>query len=109
MTEPASMAELQAMGKGKFSLSGELTFTSVASLWRKGEYPFPNTNRVALDLSEVIHSDSAGLALMVEWLRQSKTRDAIIEIHNIPKQMLSLARTAGIDFLLEMPEPKSQE
>jgi len=105
MRKPGSSAELRAMEKGKFSLSGELIFASVPDLWRKGERRlFTNTtNSVVLDLGEVIHSDSAGLALMVEWLRQSEIRNTIIEFQNIPKQMLSLARTAGIDFLLEAP------
>nr|VFJ48684.1 MAG: phospholipid transport system transporter-binding protein [Candidatus Kentron sp. FW]VFJ63617.1 MAG: phospholipid transport system transporter-binding protein [Candidatus Kentron sp. FW] len=101
MTKPVSSAELRATGKGNFSLSGELTFISVPKLWRKGEYPFIDTKKIALDLGEVTHSDSAGLALMVAWLRKSKSQNVTISFRNIPQQMLSLARTAGIGFLLE--------
>nr|VFJ77139.1 MAG: phospholipid transport system transporter-binding protein [Candidatus Kentron sp. FW] len=105
MTKPVFFAELRATGKGNFSLSGELTFISVPNLWRKSEHPAANTNgKVVLDLGEVTHSDSAGLALMVAWLRQSRDQNATIMFRNIPQQMLSLARTAGVDFLLEAPD-----
>nr|VFK64220.1 MAG: phospholipid transport system transporter-binding protein [Candidatus Kentron sp. UNK]VFK71027.1 MAG: phospholipid transport system transporter-binding protein [Candidatus Kentron sp. UNK] len=101
MTETASNTELRATGEGEFSLSGELTFASVPSLWRKAKYPFPDTHGITLDLGGVIHSDSAGLALMVEWLRESNMRGATLAFQNIPTQMLSLARTAGIDAFFD--------
>nr|VFK55999.1 MAG: phospholipid transport system transporter-binding protein [Candidatus Kentron sp. TUN]VFK58225.1 MAG: phospholipid transport system transporter-binding protein [Candidatus Kentron sp. TUN]VFK62149.1 MAG: phospholipid transport system transporter-binding protein [Candidatus Kentron sp. TUN] len=110
MIEPVSSAELHAVGKGEFSLSGELTFATVPNLWRKGGRLFTDTNKmIILDLGEVIHSDSAGLALMMEWLRQSESQNIIIQFQNIPKQMLSLARTSGIDFLLEAPEQRERK
>nr|VFK46486.1 MAG: ABC-type transporter Mla maintaining outer membrane lipid asymmetry, MlaB component, contains STAS domain [Candidatus Kentron sp. TC]VFK48950.1 MAG: ABC-type transporter Mla maintaining outer membrane lipid asymmetry, MlaB component, contains STAS domain [Candidatus Kentron sp. TC]VFK60674.1 MAG: ABC-type transporter Mla maintaining outer membrane lipid asymmetry, MlaB component, contains STAS domain [Candidatus Kentron sp. TC] len=104
MIESVSHSELRATGKGKISLSGELTFISVPGLLRKGKNLFPDTDKITLDLGEVVHSDSAGLALMVEWLRQSKIQNKTLEFQNIPKQMLSLAKTAGIGFLLDASE-----
>nr|VFK26193.1 MAG: phospholipid transport system transporter-binding protein [Candidatus Kentron sp. MB]VFK30844.1 MAG: phospholipid transport system transporter-binding protein [Candidatus Kentron sp. MB]VFK75261.1 MAG: phospholipid transport system transporter-binding protein [Candidatus Kentron sp. MB] len=107
MIDPTSSATLHFTKEGEFSLSGALTFVSVSNLWRKKKTYFAKSNRIVLDLGKVIHSDSAGLALLVEWLHQAEIRNAIIEFRNIPQQMLSLARTAGIESLLETPEQRN--
>ncbi|VFM98246.1 MAG: anti-sigma-factor antagonist [Candidatus Kentron sp. G] len=96
-------AELHVVEKNTFAITGELAFSSVPNLWRKNKHLFTNTSaatrEIVIDLDEVLRTDSAGLALMIEWLRRANNQNIILRFQNIPKQMLSLAKMAEVDFL----------
>ena len=66
----AAMAdyELKDNGDGQFSLSGEMTFDTAERILAKSERPFEQHTRIEVDLSGVTQSDSAGLALLLEWV-----------------------------------------
>ncbi len=78
-------------------LSGELSFATVGSLLTEFSQRSQTPPKV-LDLSEVSRTDSAGLALLIEWLKQSAT----ITFRNIPEQMQSLATVSGVQELLSL-------
>nr|VFJ44848.1 MAG: phospholipid transport system transporter-binding protein [Candidatus Kentron sp. FM]VFJ45797.1 MAG: phospholipid transport system transporter-binding protein [Candidatus Kentron sp. FM]VFK06988.1 MAG: phospholipid transport system transporter-binding protein [Candidatus Kentron sp. FM] len=96
-------AKLNVVEKNTFAITGELSFSSVPNLWRKNKHLFTNTSsatrEIVIDLDEVLRTDSAGLALMIEWLRRANNQNIILRFRNIPKQMLSLAKMAEVDFL----------
>ena len=77
-----------------------MTFNSVVGLWRDARTLFADEARVEVDLDEVTHTDSAGLALLVEWLREAKGRQATVSFHNLPEQMLAIARTSNLEQIL---------
>lgn len=52
---------------------------------------------VCVDLSKVTSVDSAGLALMIEWIKQCQQNDCEIEFKNIPEQLFALAKLSGLD------------
>lgn len=93
------MSSLLAEEPHVWWLSGELTFTTVGALLaefttQRASRPDPQI----VDLSKVDRTDSAGLALLIEMLKQ--TRAAPITFHNIPDQMLALATVSGVQDLL---------
>ena len=77
-----------------------MTFASVADLWREAGLLFAGEQKFAIDLDEVTHTDSAGLALLVEWLREARSRQAEVSFHNLPAQMVAIARTTNLDQIL---------
>ena len=80
-------------------LSGELSFATVGSLLTEfSQHLAKHTPPKVLDLSEVSRTDSAGLALLIEWLKQSAT----ITFRNIPDQLQSLATISGVQALLSL-------
>ena len=82
-----------------WQLSGELSFATVGSLLTEfSQRIATHTPPKVLDLSEVSRTDSAGLALLIEWLKQSAT----ITFRNIPDQMQSLASVSGVQALLSL-------
>ncbi len=95
-----SQAELQCQAPGQFSLAGELSFESVPGLLDAGEQLFLAGGEVRLDLSQLERSDSAGLALLVNWLRQARDRQCRLSFQQVPEQLLRLARVSGADQLL---------
>lgn len=53
-----------------------------------------------LDLSEVHHCDSAGLALLIEAKRLTAEQNKTCQIDGMPKAILALAEFCGVDAML---------
>ena len=53
-----------------------------------------------IDLSSVSESDSAGLALLIEWLSVAKQAKRALRYENIPEQIQELARLSDVEPLL---------
>ncbi len=58
------------------------------------------SNLVKLDLSEVTHCDSAGLALLIEAKRLSAVRNKTCEVEGMSKAVHALAEFCGVDAIL---------
>lgn len=106
MKPPATPGvRLDETGKNTFALAGELSFSSVPPLWRGNGRRLmdaaPPDGEVTVDLNGVVRTDSAGIALMIEWLRRARDRNVTLRFRNIPKQMLSLVNLAEVDFLFD--------
>ena len=98
-----SAPRLDEQSEGRYALSGELSFASVPELWRQVTGTLAvEAGELTVDLSQVSRSDSAGLALLVEWMRAAEAGGKTIAFHNIPAQMLTMARVSGLDELLPL-------
>lgn len=100
----ADKARIERRGEGEFQLCGELNFANVPTLLREGGNLFDGQGQITLDLKEVTRSDSAGLALLVEWARQARERGTKLIFHNISPQMLAIAQVSGLDRILPLNE-----
>ncbi len=74
-----------------------MTFDSVTDLWRQSVDMFFSETVIRIDLAQVTHTDSAGLALLVDWMREASRRGARIELLHLPAQMLALADAANLE------------
>ena len=63
-----SKFELSDAGGGRFALSGQMSFDTVGQILRVSEEMFEAHTRIEVDLFEVTDTDSAGLALLLEWI-----------------------------------------
>jgi phospholipid transport system transporter-binding protein len=93
-------ARLQVQDSGIVAVKGDLDFASVTALLRESEQLFRQQPPSRIDLSGVGHSNSAGVALLVEWLRQARSHRWNIEFIEISPQMRAIARLADLDELL---------
>ena len=97
-------AHLEDGGNGAWKLTGDLGYTTVSGLLRDTPRSFFSGGDIQLDLSGVTRADSAGLALLVEWLRKSRGAGRSITFLHMPAQMLSIARVCGLaDILFGSP------
>lgn len=83
-----------------YVLRGELSFSTVTDLSRRSAELLWRAEQVTLDLAGVTRTDSAGLALLVEWLRLAHRKGKVIQFRNIPPQMMAVAQVVGLDRLL---------
>jgi phospholipid transport system transporter-binding protein len=99
VSDPA-FPRIEPRDEGRIELVGDLTFETVGALLARGPDTVQAENGTVVDLAKVTRADSAGLALMVEWLRRARRRNARIEIINMPEQMRSIARMSKLDGVL---------
>lgn len=81
-------------------VSGELNFATVMKLWNKSLAWLRNAKEISIDLAAVTHSNGAGLALLVEWMRYASANQKKISFKNIPENLLSIAKVSGISDLI---------
>ncbi len=60
--------KLEDRGGGKFALGGRMAFDTAGQILFDSEELFEEHTRIEVDLSGVNHTDSAGLALLLEWI-----------------------------------------
>tara|TARA_R110002050_G_scaffold9504_1_gene32958 strand:+ start:97929 stop:98234 length:306 start_codon:yes stop_codon:yes gene_type:complete len=84
------------------NVCGDLTFATVNDLLVSARRIFAPIKVLNIDLAEVSCSDSAGLALLIEWMRSAKQQNKNLVFHNIPAQMLAMAHASGLDELLPL-------
>ncbi len=81
-------------------ISGELTFNTVGKLLHRFKKLLAADPIKELDLQAVKRSDSAGVALLLACLRESRKLNKPLQICNMPQQMLAIAEVCGVaDFL----------
>ena len=84
-------------GAGQFVVDGDLTFASIDKKTVKS-FDFLNTNKfITIDLGRVACTDSAGLALMIEWIKYTRQHKTQLRFKNIPEQLRNLAKLSGFD------------
>lgn len=82
------------------AVTGPLTFDSVPAIYAASRAWFAGTGGVTIDLAEVSSADSAGLALLIEWMRMARKNASALSFANIPSQMQELIRVNGLQDTL---------
>lgn len=88
------------MNPAHFPVSGVLTFDTVPDLFRQSTAWFAGNGDLLIDLAAVTRADSAGLALMLEWLRRARAANRTLRFANIPAQVQTLIRINGLQDAL---------
>lgn len=96
--------ELVAQGGGKFSLNGRMTFETAGDILRASEEPFEQHTRIEVSLGGVIDSDSAALALLLEWITWANHTVREITFTDVPDRINSIAKVTEVDSLLTKGE-----
>lgn len=95
-----SAATVELNDAGTIEVSGTLEFGLVADLLKSSQRFFSGEGDLVFNLSGVNKTDSAGLALLVEWVVMAKKSGQALSFQDIPKQMLDIARVSGLDEIL---------
>lgn len=95
-------AHFADLGQGRWQLSGELDFYTVNTVIGHPGAAMQPGQAITIDLAGLQRADSAGLALMVEWLREAEGCGLTITFANVPPQLKSIARACGLDAILPL-------
>lgn len=96
--------ELEDLGDGRFALSGEMTFDTAERILKASEEPFEAHTQLEIDLSAVTRSDSAGLALLLEWVTWANHTVREIRFVGMPERVAAIAKTTEVERLLSRGE-----
>lgn len=61
---------------------------------------FAREEKIHLDFSGVIRINSAGLALLIEWIKEARRGSRLLEISNPPGDLLAMARICDVEGLI---------
>ncbi len=99
-----SESRFEDLGEGRFALHGALGFETVDELLRESKDRFADYSIITIDFTGVTDSDSAGLALLLEWVNWAKHYVREIHYENIPRQITAIAEISEVDTMLRAGE-----
>ncbi len=100
MRDDDATALFEAAEGGVALVKGALTFGSVGPLLAVGRDAIASGRAGSIDLAGVDRADSAGLALLIEWLSIARQAGREIRYRNLPAQIRQLARLSEVEELL---------
>jgi phospholipid transport system transporter-binding protein len=81
-------------------IEGALDFDSVVSLLAESRRRFPREQRLEIDLQGVRRANSAGLALLLEWVELAHRLGISLRFTNLPESLMRLAAVTNVSDLL---------
>jgi len=94
-------ARFEASGDGAFRVTGMLDFTTVPQVWAASQPLLRQAGRSpSVDLEGVTRVDSAGLALVLEWVALAGRNNQRLSILRAPDKLLALARISETEGFL---------
>ena len=101
----ADKASFQIAGSspGRLIARGALTFETAGRARAQGRIALRNAGpKLAMDCGAISQSDSAGLAVLLDWLAEARRSGRSLRYEQLPAGLLGLARISAVDeFLLK--------
>ncbi len=95
-----SQAEITQQNPQQYLITGTVDFSTVPELMRQAKSYFKTCQAAAevkIDLSAIVACNSAGLALMLEIVKDAKTNNITVKFINLPDTLLTIARAYGVE------------
>lgn len=86
-----------AVGNGVIRLSGRLVFATAADAFARLLGELSRGGSLAVDLSGLAVSDSAGLAVLIEWRAEAARQGVHLRMFGAGSDLRALARLADLD------------
>ena len=93
---------------GVIAIAGRLDFTTASDALEAVNEKMAAISSAAasssvthvIDLGAVTHSNSAGLALMIEWLAEAQRSNQTVRFENIPDSLRQISTVCQVDSLI---------
>lgn len=95
-----SRDRLERTDPGHYRFAGVLTRESVPEVYEAARVLFEDGTDWVIDLGAVDRADSAGLALLVEWVRLARERRVSVRFERVSERLRNLAALGGVEALL---------
>jgi phospholipid transport system transporter-binding protein len=95
--------QLSARVPGTLGVSGTLSFDTAAAALQAIQSAVGAGTVAQLDLGEVRHSDSAGLACVLAVVAAATGRGRALQVIHMPAGMRTLAQVCDVDHLILSP------
>jgi phospholipid transport system transporter-binding protein len=93
--------------KGYYSIQGEFNRNTIAKSdaldrLKKSNQGTLVDDAFTLDMSGVCHSDTAGLAWLMNFLKYNQQQNIQFTLKNIPESLINLAKISDVDSFLSV-------
>lgn len=85
--------------KGHFTLEGDLNRNTIPNA---PSLNISATSELLLDMTQVKHTDTAGLAWLMNLLKQARSQGLKCELKGLPKTLVNLAKISDVDGFLSV-------
>lgn len=93
---------VQPLSPGQYKITGELNFSTVPHLFGESKWvELDPSSKLTVELGEVTRVDSAGLSLLLSWVRRAHAHQKTLAFSQVPEQLRNIARVSGVAELLE--------
>jgi anti-anti-sigma regulatory factor len=93
-------AKIQHHGGGRCCLMGAIDFSNAGQIMADGQRLFVDHNAVVIDISSAEISNSAGLAVMMEWASWCDIREISLVYEGMQASVLAVAELNGVAMML---------
>lgn len=95
------MSKVVQSGDNRMAVEGDMLVTNAVTLRHQGEALLASlSSPVTVDLSQVGAVSSAGVSVLLSWMRKSEALGKQLVVANIPEKMRDVCRVSGLDALL---------
>lgn len=85
----------------QITVCGELSFATAADLRREVfQYITQLPTPIKFVFAKVTRCDSAGVALVLDWIRHARQLNKTIKLLYVPQQLLAIAEVSGLTNML---------
>lgn len=90
-------------GGGRLEVKGALTFATARKARQQGLQLLnaANVGEIEIDCSGVTASDSAGLAVLLDWLAAARVAHRSLQLRNLPEPIRAVAQISDVADILE--------
>lgn len=101
-TKPRSSVAISEQGAGRVVVTGELTFATARDARQLGVLVLEGSAApdIVIDCKGVARADSAGLAVLLDWLAWGRRKSRTVKFENLPDSLVAIARISEVDGLL---------
>ena len=95
--------EIVVTSPGRFAARGALTFANARRARSEGLHALRTSSArdLEVDCGGIAHSDSAGLAVLLDWMAIMKREGRPLCFANLPAGLLAVARISGVEEMLQ--------
>lgn len=84
-----------------WKIQGDLSFETTPELFESAREAMHDHVPACVDLEAVERVESAGVALMLDWIRAARAQQKTLTFNNVPEHMISIADLCGVVHLLK--------
>ncbi len=88
-------------GNGEVAIAGAIDFDNAEAVYRQTLSLLKAGEAVTIDLSAVTETDSASLAVVLEWIALAREGGTDLTLRGVPERVMAIAETSEVSGLIE--------
>ena len=103
LEDKADSIQVREVSPGHIALRGRLALDTATYAYERGLAIIEAAagERIEIDCSRVTKSDSAGLAVLIDWMAAARRRGQRLCVLHVPAELAAIAKISEVEEMLE--------